>query len=768
MGTRTIPGPRSRRHAWSCVCAFLACASAALGSPPDVPIEELFISGCASPSVTTEGIVRSYFLEGDKLELRLAGVVNAISVKLPAQGVNAGALPDSQVKVTGVCRTIFNNKRQRIGFEIQLASPGQLTVVRPAPQDPFSAMLAPIRDLLTFTPQGRFVHRMRVRGWVTLQRSSGSVYMTDGTGAVFLQRPMTPDLDPGDEIEAVGFPDYFDNNVILRDAVVRTTGGRQVPQPRVLAPTDEIDDRYNNEFVRLEGQVVSQRNNNLVLQIGKATFDAELDVRDRSAHLPRFEANTGVQVQGIFWSRPSESGRIVSYRLFLRSAQDVKVVHTPSWWTAQRIVWLLGLVSMMGLLGFFWVWMLRRQVRSQTSLMNQQHAQELQLKEQLRQAQKLEAVGRLAGGIAHDFNNVLTVIRGYSEILASDLPSSHPDREPLEEIRKAADRASALTAQLLAFSRQQVLAPRILDLNAILDNLEKMLRRLLSAEVGMQLRREPELWPVQADPTQMEQVLMNLVVNANDAMPQGGTLTIETRNVVLDDLFAKEHLGANAGRYARISVSDSGVGMSPELTARIFEPFFTTKEHGRGTGLGLATTYGIVKQSGGHIEVLSRPGLGTTFHVYLPATESVAEVPRPEEPADAGAHRGQETILLIEDEEGLRTLIRRLLSAQGYTVLDAPDPGTAMELSRRHKGPIHLLLTDVVLKEGNGQTVALEITRARRETRVIFMSGYSPDAVLRHGQLQPGTTFLPKPFTSAALAAKVREALDATTPVVQA
>ncbi|MBI2682643.1 MAG: response regulator [Acidobacteriales bacterium] len=767
MGEIRNSCPPSRRRAFAAVLLCLLIAAPAPAATPETPIEELFISGCGAPDITTEGIVRSYVVEGELLRLRLAGVVNAITVTMPAGSVDATLLPDAQIKVSGACRTLYNNKRQRIGFELQLASADRLKVVHPAPQDPFQAVLAPIKDLLSFTPQGQFVHRMKVRGWVTLQRASGSTYMADGTGAIFLQRPAAPNLNPGDEIEAAGFPDYFDNNVVLRDAIVRTTGGHQVPLPRVLATTDELDDRYNNEFVQLNGTVVSQRQNNLVLQVGKQTFDAELDVRNRNAHLPRFEGNTEVQVQGIYWTRPSESGRIVSYRLFLRTADDIRVLRTPSWWTLPRIGRLLGLVTIFGLLGFFWVWMLRRQVRNQTSLLRRQHDQELQLKEQLRQAQKLEAVGRLAGGIAHDFNNVLTVIRGYSEILLAEHNPNDPEHEPLEEIRKAADRASALTAQLLAFSRQQVLAPRTLELNTILDNLEKMLRRLLSTEVVMQLRRDPALWPVKADPTQMEQVIMNLVVNANDAMPQGGTLTIETRNVTLDDLFAKEHLGVAAGQYARVSVTDTGVGMSPDLTSRIFEPFFTTKEQGRGTGLGLATSYGIVKQSGGHIEVLSRLGSGTTFHVYLPAAEVVEEMPRAAEPEATASHRGHETVLLIEDEEGLRTLVRRVLSAQGYVVLDAPDPETALELSRDHRGPIHLLLTDVVLKEGNGQVVAQEITRARPETKVIFMSGYSQDAVLQHGQLRPNTAFLSKPFTTAALAAKVRETLDATSTVEQ-
>ena len=384
------------------------------------------------------------------------------------------------------------------------------------------------------------------------------------------------------------------------------------------------------------------------------------------------------------------------------------------------------------------------------------------LEQQLRQAQKMEAVGRLAGGIAHDFNNILTAITGYADLLLEDLAPQDPRRQDAEEIHKAADRATGLTRQLLAFSRQQVLQPRVLDLNALVSELEKMLRRLLGEDVKLATVLAPTLGRVRADAGQLEQVIMNLAVNARDAMPTGGKLTIETGDVEFDGGYAAEHYPAPPGKYAMLAVSHTGTGMDPQTQVHLFEPFFTTKEKGKGTGLGLATVYGIVKQSGGFIWVYSELGVGTTFKIYLPRVEAAVE-PASGRAAPAPVARGSETVLVAEDEAPVRAVARHALERYGYRVLEAASAEAALDVAQRYSGPIHVLLTDVIMPGLSGRDLATRLAALRPETRVIYMSGYTDDAITRHGVLEPGFVFVQKPFTPDALARTVRDVLDGTT-----
>ena len=379
------------------------------------------------------------------------------------------------------------------------------------------------------------------------------------------------------------------------------------------------------------------------------------------------------------------------------------------------------------------------------------------LEGQLLQAQKMEAVGRLAGGVAHDFNNLLTVILSYSDLLLEDLPPEIPDRADVAEIRKAAVAASSLTRQLLAFSRQQVLEPRVLDVNTVVASTEKLLTRLLGEDVSLTTTLAAALGAVKVDPGQLEQIIMNLAVNARDAMPRGGRLSIETANVEMDESYVHGHPLARPGHYVMLAVSDTGTGMDAATQARIFEPFFTTKEAGKGTGLGLATVYGIVRQSSGFIWVYSEPGHGTSFKIYLP------RVDEPVSPAGAPAPQvvgGSETVLVVEDVAAVRAVTRQMLERQGYCVLEAANGATALSLARQHQSAIHLLVTDVVMPEVSGRELADQLVQLRPDMRVLFMSGYTDDAVVRHGILQEGIAYLQKPFTPDTLARKVRAVLD--------
>jgi two-component system cell cycle sensor histidine kinase/response regulator CckA len=383
------------------------------------------------------------------------------------------------------------------------------------------------------------------------------------------------------------------------------------------------------------------------------------------------------------------------------------------------------------------------------------------LEVQFRQAQKMEAVGRLAGGIAHDFNNLLMVIQGYADLMADRAPAEDSVRRSAEQIQMAARRASALTHQLLAFSRRQMLAPKVLNVHSVVGDMENILHRLIGEDVELGTSTEPDLWFVKADRSQIEQVIMNLAVNARDAMPRGGRLTIETANVQLDKSSADPPFVLEAGQYVMLAVTDNGCGMDAATQAHIFEPFYTTKEKGKGTGLGLATVYGIVKQSGGYIWVYSEPGRGTTFKIYLPKIEE--EVPREmfeRRVETATVQRGSEVILLVEDEKGVRELARQYLGMSGYTVLEAEDGYAALELSAEHDGPIHLLLTDVVMPGISGRELAERISRSRAGIKIMYMSGYTDQAAIHHGVSGNDAVLLQKPFDMASLGSKLREVLS--------
>ena len=380
------------------------------------------------------------------------------------------------------------------------------------------------------------------------------------------------------------------------------------------------------------------------------------------------------------------------------------------------------------------------------------------LEDQFRQAQKMEAVGRLAGGIAHDFNNLLMVIGGYTEVVLSQLEPDHPLQAKAQAIQQASDRATTLTRQLLAFSRKQLLELKVVDVNAIVADMERLLRPLIGENVELVTKLAPDVGRTRADAGQLEQVLMNLVVNSKDAMPNGGRIVLQTQNMTLDDSYRREQTFIRPGKYVVLSVSDNGAGMSKETQSRIFEPFFTTKEKGKGTGLGLSTVYGIVKQSGGYVMVQSEPGSGTTFHIYLPRVEEALES-HGAAPVSRTADGGSETILLVEDEESVRQLVRETLESRGYRVLEAENGQAGVEAAAAHQGTIDLIITDVVMPEMSGRELVQRLSETRPQAKVLYLSGYTEDAILSEGTIESGKAFLQKPFSLQSLSRKVREVL---------
>ena len=382
------------------------------------------------------------------------------------------------------------------------------------------------------------------------------------------------------------------------------------------------------------------------------------------------------------------------------------------------------------------------------------------LEQGLRQAQKMEAIGRLAGGIAHDFNNLLTVIMGLSQEMIERLPPDDPSRADALQVLSAGEFAAGLTRQLLAFSRQQIIAPQVLDFKAVLASLTPMLRRLIGEDVKLDIRMGAERYAVEADPGQLEQVIMNLVVNARDAMPHGGTLTIETTGALIEASAVVDRSFMALGRYVLLVVRDTGHGMDGETKAHLFEPFFTTKDSGRGTGLGLSTVYGIVKQNGGYIFADSEPGTGTTFRLYFPRRSAAEIAPVPAARPTRRTTGGSERILLVDDDLGVRNFAARVLASRGYTVVRASSPDEAIELAEEHEGRIDLLLTDVVMPGSTGRALATTLRESIPGLKVLYMSGYTTEAIVDHGILDPAVAFIGKPFTAQRLAQKVRETLD--------
>jgi PAS domain S-box-containing protein len=545
------------------------------------------------------------------------------------------------------------------------------------------------------------------------------------------------------------------DSISLEYRIIRPSGAVRF----IHSHTNVIRDEKTNRLVRLVGtaQDITERKkaeerfykafnaNPEPMTIATMSNGLYMDVNESFLRITGYRreeviGHTSLDLQ--FWERPEDRGKFIEILTKRGSVRDLEIIfHTKS--GEQRTGMILAEII---------------EIDGQTCVLAivKDFTDQKALEKQLRQAQKMEAIGQLSGGIAHDFNNLLGVIIGYSEVLEEGLAAGDSLHKGVQEIKKAGERAASLTRQLLAFSRQQVLDSRILDLNTVIGSVEKMLGRLIGENIDLESALEPDLGNIKADQGQIEQVVINLAVNARDAMPHGGRLTILTANVDLDEDYALSHSPQLPGRYVLLSVSDTGIGMDATTQAHIFDPFFTTKEQGKGTGLGLSTVYGVIRQSGGHIWVYSEPGLGTTFKIYLPRTD---EAVHREKPAIglATSLRGTETILLVEDEEALRELTRSLLANCGYTVLSAEQPADAIEIAGQHKGPIHLLLTDVVMPGMSGLALAGKLAPSRPDMRVLYMSGYTG---FTHPELlDSNADILVKPVARDTLFRKVHEVL---------
>jgi len=571
----------------------------------------------------------------------------------------------------------------------------------------------------------------------------------------------------GDKVEAVGFLPLGVKLPVLENAELRVLGKGTPEPPAETSGEDLMTGGLDSRLVRLEAHLVGRRESYgdevLTLQSGKTAFTAVLEQPQPFPELRDLRPGSMLRLTGVCnvtWDVTRTPPEPVSFRLLLRSPSDIGVVQMASWWTARNTLGVLASMCALVIVVLAWVFVLQRRVNKQTAMLAAKLQSEKQLQEQLSQAQRLESVGRLAGAVAHDFNNLLTVINGYSELALARLGAADPLRSSLGQIRRAGERAAALTKQLLGLSRKQIIQPQPVDLNEIVTDARDMLQPLLGESIEVRTTLEPGLGQVVADPGQIDQILMNLAVNARDAMPGGGTLTIETRNVEVSDPGEGTPIAIPAGSYIKLMVTDTGSGMSETTRQQVFEPFFTTKALGGGTGLGLATVYGIVKQNGGWIDVQSELGAGTAFHIWLPRVSAAAV--SESSGAPNGAAGGAQRLLVVDDQEDVRRFAVEVLESHGYSVLSAADAESALELIERHPDPIQLLVTDVVLPGINGRELARRLMTLRPTTQVLYMSGYTRDVIAARGVLDPSVSFLAKPYSPGELVAKVKEILAGT------
>jgi len=701
-----------------------------------------------------------------RFTLRLAGP--------PSLEADFAHLIDCNVKVRGVYISLFSTDMRLTGFGLKLPYASCLEVVPGETGDSLESPPRRIHGLLEYNPGGIPRHRVKVAGQVTFIGWDGTIYVQDASGSIRVDGysilPSTSSVGTdrpriGDTVEALGFFDWARAKVSLSNAVLRVkSSDTAAPEPLAVAAEGLNSGIHDGRLVRIEGflreQTQSFGDRILFLESGRTVFKAVLEQPQDFPGLDRLRSGALVRLTGIcdmIWDETQSPATPSEIRIRLRDPEDILVLKDGPFWTLSRSMALMSVLLVVLLGATLTLVLLQRRLKARSVQLQTEMDGRVTLEDQLRQSQKLEGVGRLAGGVAHDFNNLLTVINGYCEMLVSELEGQKDLQGCAQEIRKAGERAASLTKQLLAFSRKQILQPVVLDLNELVQDMEKMLSRLIVEDIKLSQRVSSEPCYIKVDPGQISQVLMNLVVNARDAMPHGGEIILEIDPVFLDAETLQLRPDVTPGSYVRLTVSDTGLGMDAQTQEKIFEPFFTTKEQGKGTGLGLSTVFGVVKQSGGHIWVYSEVGHGTAFKLFFPRIE---EAPVEPEIPDERTNPGGETILVVEDQPEVRQFIQRALESHGYRILTAGDAEEAQALSRRFSSSIHLLLTDMVMPGINGRELAKRLLVSRSAMRVLFMSGYTEDVVVHKGILESGIEFIQKPFSAREIADRVAEILN--------
>jgi two-component system, cell cycle sensor histidine kinase and response regulator CckA len=743
--------------------------------------------------VEMRGYVRTVAAQDSLRQIALTTLSGEFEVWVPSTRT-LKYLEGSIVRVQGVCSVIANARHQLTGIRIWIPESKYILVEEPESTDVFAVPMRPLGSLRQFNMERTLNRRMRTAGTVVMHVPGRYLYVQDGADSVYALSQQLDPLQPGDRVEVVGFPGSQGRRFLLREAAYRRLSKGSEPAPMQLAAMHSVNPDWEGLLAQAEGillnTVQKEGETRLLVRGPDSIFEASLDsfAAGATQDVKDLALGSRLALTGVYEVQSDEYGQPRSFLLHLRSGNDVRLLQRPPWWTLARLLWVLVGVLIASLIGLIWGILITRKnallhqaqtelqaandrleirVAERTSELEAANAQlkqeitkQLKLEAQLRHSQKMEAVGQLAAGVAHDFNNILTVIQGNASLL-QDQPLQDPaSAGSLNDIAVAADRAARLVRQLLAFSRKQMLKPQMLNLGQVVNQLEEMLRRLLGDHITLAVQTAPDLPLIPADLSMMEQIIMNLSVNARDAMPKGGRLTVVVEAVTIAPDDAHKDSEIQPGPHVCITVSDTGCGIAPELLPRIFDPFFTTKDIGKGTGLGLATVYGIVKQHHGWVEVKSDVNQGTTFRIFLPATRENPPPGNLVHPPEEAVKNGTECVLVVEDEDRVRSLTVAVLRKNGYRVLEAASGPAALDFFQSHGTEIDLLFTDVMMP-GNllGDELAARLRAIKPSLAVLFTSGYTPEVNRTDGG--GAGQFLIKPFTPAQMLDAVRHCLDA-------
>ncbi len=734
--------------------SLTALGSGSLPLPVKIDPGDVFHGWEENLWVETEGLATAVITDGQTHQLEVFSGPRRLLVWFSEESPvdRLTSLVGARVRIQGVYSPLYTGSAVLTGFRLFTASLRMVKVIAPPPVE---TEFRTIASLSQFDPRGAPRHRFRTQGTVTYRDGRGRLYLQDGDATMQIvgNGSGDPPLDARVSVEGFLSPEPG----LPRMEHVRWVSVSQGPSPIAAQALAEslVRGDFEGRLITVEGFLESRRTSGGELQLnmiaGRSRFTAYLEAPGSGNAFPKLRPGALLRLTGVCAAQPSQSiagGTLAS--VLLRGGDDIDVIGDAPWWDLRRALYAASTASLLLVLVLAWVARLRHNLVVQMTLRSN-------LEEQLLHAQKMESVGRLAGGVAHDFNNYLTIVLGYTSMLLEQFPDKGAIRSRLTTIREVGEKTASLTRQLLAFSRKQVLQPVPCNLNDIISSAKSTLLPLIGEHIGIEMRLQA-IEPVNIDPGQFLQVLVNLSVNARDAMPDGGKLTFETTMLELGTRDTPPEFGLQPGRYVCVSVTDTGMGMDHTTRQRAFEPFFTTKEPGRGTGLGLAVVFGIVKQSHGHIDVESSPGKGTCFRIYLPISEKRVAPEQTYSSKKAGT--GSETILIVEDQAAVRDLVRTVLERQGYTVLAASSPSQALSILGNPVNRIDLLLTDLVMPEMSGHVLAAEARAKRPGIRVLYMSGYSEEEVAEQNEGKERIDFLEKPFTMSKVAEAVRRVLD--------